>query len=85
MVTFTEEILNGKLAFLNSVVFKAGNEGTIFTQEVETCYVQNFLGEALNLAVLDSGCLKPVCGEEPLKCYVENLCDDDRKKIQELN
>ena len=34
---------------------------------------------------MDSGCLKPVCGEECLKCYAESLCDDDRKKIQEWN
>ena len=37
------------------------------------------------MAVLDNGCLKPVCGEECLKCYAESLCDDDRKKIQEWN
>ena len=34
---------------------------------------------------MDNGCLKPVCGEECLKCYAESLCDDDRKKIQEWN
>ena len=28
---------------------------TLFMQEVQKCYVQNFLGETLNLAVLDSG------------------------------
>ena len=57
---------------------------TPFTQEVQKCYVQNFLGETLNLAVLDSGCTKTVCGQEWLKCYIESLCDDDRKKIQEF-
>ena len=57
---------------------------TLFTQEVQKCYVQNFLGETLNLAVLDSGCTKTVCGQEWLKCYIESLCDDDRKKIQEF-
>ena len=57
---------------------------TLFTHEVQKCYVQNFLGETLNLAVLDSGCTKTVCGQEWLKCYIESLCDDDRKKIQEF-
>ena len=41
---------------------------TLFTQEVQKCYVKNFLGETLNLA----------------ECYIESLCDDDRRKIQEL-
>ena len=36
------------------------------------------------MAVLDSGCTKTVCGQEWLKCYIESLCDDDRKKIQEF-
>ena len=53
---------------------------TLFTQEVQKCYVQNFLGETLNLAVLDSGCTKTVHGQEWLKYY----SDDDRKKIQEF-
>ena len=57
---------------------------TLFMQEVQKCYVQNFTGETLNLAVLDSGCTKTVCGQEWLKCYIESLCDDDRKKIQEF-
>ena len=53
---------------------------TLFTHEVQKCYVQNFLGETLNLAVLDSGCTKTVHGQELLKYY----SDDDRKKIQEF-
>ena len=57
---------------------------TLFRQEVQKCYVQNFLGETLNLAVLDSGCTKTVWGQEWPKCYIESLCDDDRKKIQEF-
>ena len=36
------------------------------------------------MTVLDSGCTKTVCGQEWLKCYIESLCDDDRKKIQEF-
>ena len=44
----------------------------------------NFLGEALNLAVLDSGCTKTACGEEWLKCYIDSVSDLERKKIQSL-
>ena len=36
------------------------------------------------MTVLDSGCTKTVCGQEWLKCDIESLCDDDRKKIQEF-
>ena len=36
------------------------------------------------MVVLDSGCTKTVCGQEWLKYYIESLCDDDRKKIQEF-
>ena len=36
------------------------------------------------MAVLDSGCTKTVCGQEWLKCYIESLCDDDGRKIQEF-
>ena len=43
-----------------------------------------FLAETLNLAVLESGWTKRVCEQEWLKCYVESLCDDHRKKIQEF-
>ena len=57
---------------------------TLFMQELQKCYVQNFLRETLNLAVLDSGYTKTVSGQEWLKCYIESLCDDDRKKIQDF-
>ena len=83
-----------KNSFVVEVTFKdcphnvqgSNNKVALFMQEVQKCYVQNFLGETLNLTVLDSGCTKTVCGQEWLKCYyIESLCDDDRKKIQEFN
>ena len=58
------------------------NKVTLFTQEAEKCFIQNFLGETLNLAVLDSGCTKTVCGEEWLKCYIDSLSEEEKKKIQ---
>ena len=36
------------------------------------------------MAVLDSGCTKTVCGQGWLKCYIESLCNDDTRKIQEF-
>ena len=81
-----------KNRFVAEVTFKdchhnvqgSNSKVTLFMQVVQKCYVQNFLGEILNLAVLDSGCTKTVCGQEWLKCYIKSLCDYDRKKIQEL-
>ena len=58
------------------------NKVTLFTQEAEKCFIQNFLEETLNLAVLDSGCTKTVCGEEWLKCYIDSLSEEEKKKIQ---
>ena len=37
-------------------------------QEVEKCYVNNFLGETRNSTVY---------GKELMKCYAENLCEKD--------
>ena len=62
----------------------SNSEVTLFTQEVQKCYVEDFRWETLNLTVLDSACTKTVCGQEWLKCYIEILCDDDRRKIQEF-
>ena len=59
------------------------NKITLFTQEAEKFFIQNFLWETLNLAVLDSGCTKTVCGEEWLKCYIDSLGKEEKKKIKE--
>ena len=29
---------------------------TLFTQDVHSCYIEKFVGETLNCAVLDAGC-----------------------------
>ena len=55
------------------------NKGTLFTQEAQKCFLQNFLGKTLILAVLDSGCTKTVCGEEWLKCYVDSLSEEEKQ------
>ena len=55
---------------------------TLFTQEAQKCFVENFWGETLNLTVLNSGCTKTVYGEEWLKWYIDSLNDLEEKKIQ---
>ena len=49
------------------------NKASFFTQEVQKYCIETFLGKALNLAVLDSGCTKAVCGEEWLKGYLDTF------------
>ena len=39
--------------------------------------MENFVGETLGCAVLDSGCTKTVCGSLWLKYYEESLQPDD--------
>ena len=57
------------------------NKVTLFTQEVQKCFIEIFLGETLNMAVLDSGCTKTVCGEEWLRCYIDTLSEIKQKEI----
>ena len=58
------------------------NKVTLFTQEVQKCFIENFLGETLNLAVLDSGCTKTVCGEQWLNCYIDSLSETEKKTMK---
>ena len=41
-------------------------------------YKQTFLGETLNMAIIDSSCINTVCGEAWLNCYSETLSDSNR-------
>ena len=36
---------------------------TLFKQDIHKCYIETFVRETLNCAVLDSGCTKNVCGK----------------------
>ena len=38
-------------------------EITLFCKETEECYLESFLGESFNSAILDIGCSLTVCGE----------------------
>ena len=44
-------------------------------------YIHTFLGETLNMAVLDSGCIHTVCGEAWLNCYLESLNNVERDAV----
>ena len=46
------------------------NDGGVQIQLLEET-METLIGEALSMAVLDSGCTKTVCGETWLKCYLE--------------
>ena len=48
---------------------------------MHNCYINKFVGETLNHAVLDSGCTKTVCGASWLDSYIETLPECDRKKL----
>ena len=45
--------------------------------------MENFVGETLSCAVLDSGCTRTVCGKVWLNCYLDTLTDDEKKCIKE--
>ena len=40
--------------------------------------MENFVGETLSCAVLDSGCTRTVCGKVWLNCYLDTLTDDEK-------
>ena len=45
-------------------------------------FLTKFLGETLNLAGLDSGYTKRVCGDEWLKCYVDSPREEEKRNIK---
>ena len=54
-----------------------------FSKPVQECYVENFLGETLSYAILDSRCTKSVCGRVWLQCYLDALNESDKSSVQE--
>ena len=56
---------------------------TLFTQDIQKCYIEKFVGETLNCAVLDSGCTKNVCGKAWLDSYLNILTERDAQKVVE--
>ena len=45
----------------------------LFTQDDHECYIEKFVGETQNCAVLDSGCTKNVCRQSWLDSYLNRL------------
>ena len=43
--------------------------------------ITKFVGETMNVAVLNSGCTQKVCGFSWLKSYLELLTDDHKSKV----
>ena len=56
---------------------------TLFTQELHECYIEKFVDETFNYAVLDSGCTKNVWGESWLSNYLDTLTEVDRSQVSE--
>ena len=42
----------------------------------------SLLAETFNIAIIDSGCVKTVCGKVWLHCYFDSLSDNDKDKIK---
>ena len=59
------------------------NKLTLLNDELCNCYINKFVGETLNHAVLDSVCTKTVCGLSWLDNYLETLSPEDREKLVE--
>ena len=55
-------------------------DGSVQMQLLEET-METLIGETLSMAVLDSGCIKTVCGETWLNCYLENLPNEDKKLL----
>ena len=45
--------------------------------------INTLLGETFNMALLDSGCTKTVCGEAWLELYTNSLTETEKKKVKE--
>ena len=56
---------------------------SLFSKDVLNAYINRFVGETFNHAVLDSGCFKTVCGASWLNNYIDTLSLNDKEKIVE--
>ena len=54
---------------------------TLSTQDTHNCYIETFVGETLNCAILDSGFTKNVCGKAWLDIYLNNLTEKYAQKV----
>ena len=56
---------------------------SLFSKEIYNCYINKFVGETFNHAVLDSRCTKTMCRESWLNNHIDTLSADDKKKVVE--
>ena len=56
---------------------------TLFAQDVHSYYIEKFVGETLDCAVLDTGCTKNVPGQSWLDSYLDLLAPGDLLKVVE--
>ena len=62
------------------LIISRGECITLFTESVQSCYIENFLGQTLSNAILDSGCTQTVHGESWL--HTNTLCESDRNSMK---
>ena len=55
----------------------------MFAQDVPSYYIEKFVGETLDCAVLDTGCTKNVRGQSWLDSYLDLLPPGDLLKVVE--
>ena len=53
----------------------------LFNEEIESCHIETFLGEAFNKAILDSGCTEMVCRNVWLQCYLDSLNKEESAMV----
>ena len=54
----------------------------LFTKDSKDEYINQFVGETFNAAVLYSGCTGTVCGKLSLDSYIDSLSKEDSKLIE---
>ena len=55
---------------------------SLFNNEIQECYLETFLMETLNKAILDSGCINTVAGREWIDNYLKCLDEKDRLTVK---
>ena len=58
------------------------DEVILFNEEIESCYIETFLEETFNKAILDSGFTETVCGNVWLQCYLDSLNKEESAMVQ---
>ena len=59
-------------------------EISLFSNDIQECYMTEILKETMNCAVLGSGCTRTICGDVWLKVFSESLNTVDAAKIIEM-